>query len=110
MLPDGRRNGRALPLAAGVVAIIPARGGSKGLPGKNLAPVAGIPLVGRAARLGQAAARALGGGSRVVCSTDDLAIAAAARSWGAEVPFMRPASLASDGARSVDVVFHALTA
>jgi N,N'-diacetyllegionaminate synthase len=93
-----------------ILFLIPARGGSKGLPGKNLAPVGGIPLVGRAARLGRAAARALGGGSRVVCSTDDAAIAAAARSWGAEVPFMRPAALASDGARSIDVVLHALTA
>jgi len=88
--------------------LIPARGGSKGLPGKNVLEVGGIPLVGRAARLGCATARVVGSGSRVVCSTDDSAIADAARAWGAEVPFVRPAHLSSDGARSIDVVFHAL--
>jgi len=76
--------------------LIPARGGSKGLPGKNVLEVGGIPLVGRAARLGCATARVVGPGSRVVCSTDDAAIADAARAWGAEVPFVRPASLSSD--------------
>lgn len=54
--------------------------------------------------------KVLGPGCRVVCSTDDSGIAAAAGSWGAEVPFVRPADLASDGARSIDVVFHALDA
>jgi N,N'-diacetyllegionaminate synthase len=88
--------------------LIPARGGSKGLPGKNVLEVGGIPLVGRAARLGCATAHVVGPGSRVVCSTDDSAIADAARAWGAEVPFVRPAPLSSDGARSIDVVFHAL--
>jgi N-acetylneuraminate synthase len=48
--------------------------------------------------------------SRVVCSTDDSEIAEAAREWGAEVPFVRPATLASDGARSIDVALHALDA
>jgi len=93
-----------------VLFLIPARGGSKGLPGKNLAPVGGIPLVGRAARLGRLAARSLGAGSRVVCSTDDPRIADTAREWGAEAPFLRPPELASDGARSIDVAFHALEA
>jgi N,N'-diacetyllegionaminate synthase len=90
--------------------VIPARGGSKGLPGKNLAPVGGIPLVGRAARLARRVAQAIGPACRVVCSTDDAAIAEAAREWGAEIPFMRPAELASDSARTSDVVLHALEA
>jgi len=93
-----------------ILFLIPARGGSKGFPGKNLARLAGIPLVGRAARVARQAASVLGPGCRVVCSTDDPAIAEAARAWGAEVPFLRPAGLATDGARTMDVVFHALDA
>src|SRR5262249_49786697 len=49
-------------------------------------------------------------GSRVVCSTDDGAIAAAAREWGAETPFVRPTALAGDEARTIDVALHALGA
>jgi len=90
--------------------LIPARGGSKGFPGKNLALLGGIPLVGRAARAARMAASLLGGDCRVVCSTDAGTIAEAARAWGAEVPFLRPAELASDEAKSIDVVFHALEA
>jgi len=89
--------------------LIPARGGSKGLPGKNLALVGGIPLVGRAVRVARQVAAGLPG-SRVVCSTDDPAIAEAAQEWGAEVPFVRPDDLATDDARSLDVVRHALRA
>ena len=91
-----------------ILFLIPARGGSKGFPGKNLARVAGIPLVGRAARVARHASSVLGPGCRVVCSTDDPAIADVARAWGAEVPFLRPAGLATDEARTMDVVFHAL--
>lgn len=87
--------------------LVPARGGSKGFPGKNLALLAGIPLVGRAARNGRQVAAAFPG-SRVVCSTDDPAIAAAAREWGAETPFVRPPALATDQATTTDVVMHAL--
>lgn len=87
--------------------LVPARGGSKRFPGKNLALLGGIPLVGRAARAGRLAAAAFPG-SRVVCSTDDPAIAAAAREWGAETPFMRPSELATDEASSIDVLIHAL--
>src|SRR3989304_5556803 len=65
-----------------VLILLTARGGSKGLPGKNLALVGGIPLVGRAARVGGQAVSAFGTGSRVVCSTDDEGIADAARGWG----------------------------
>ena len=64
-----------------VVAVIPARGGSKGVPGKNVALVGGVPLVVRAVRAAQAAERI----DRVVVSTDDDAIAAAARAAGAEI-------------------------
>lgn len=92
-----------------VLFLIPARGGSKGLPGKNLRTVGGIPLVGRAARTARQAARRLPGrGHRVVCSTDSEDIAAVAKRWGAEVPFLRPAELASDTADSSDVALHAL--
>jgi N-acetylneuraminate synthase len=90
--------------------LIPARGGSRGVPRKCLRRVGGVPLVGRAARLACAVRRRLGRGSRVVCSTDDVEIAAVARAWGAEVPFLRPAALATDEAATIDVVLHALDA
>jgi N-acetylneuraminate synthase len=88
--------------------LIPARGGSKGVSRKCLRRVGGIPLVARTVRLACAVKRRLGSGSRVVCSTDDAEIAAVARAWGAEVPFLRPASLATDGAATSDVVLHTL--
>jgi N,N'-diacetyllegionaminate synthase len=94
-----------------VLFLVPARGGSQRVIGKNLRPLAGIPLVGWAARTALRAARRLPGtGHRVVCSTDDAAIAAAARAWGAETPFVRPASLAGPDVTSVDVALHALEA
>ncbi|WP_426365713.1 cytidylyltransferase domain-containing protein [Streptomyces sp. E-08] len=88
-----------------VLAVVPARGGSKGVPAKNLAPVAGIPLVTRAvhACLG---ARAV---THVVVSTDDAAIAAAARTAGAEA-VQRPAAIAGDTATSEAAVLHAMDA
>jgi N-acetylneuraminate synthase/N,N'-diacetyllegionaminate synthase len=92
-----------------VLFVIPARGGSRRVPGKNLRTVAGIPLVGRAARIARLAARDLAGGPHsVICSTDSTEIAAVARAWGAEVPFLRPAELTTDTASSVDVCLHAL--
>jgi N,N'-diacetyllegionaminate synthase len=91
--------------------LVPARGGSRRVSRKNLRTVAGIPLVGRAVRLARSVARSLPGGPHaVVCSTDDAEIAAVAAAWGAEVPFLRPAELATDGAASVDVALHALEA
>ncbi|WP_329118227.1 acylneuraminate cytidylyltransferase [Streptomyces sp. NBC_01465] len=86
-----------------VLAVIPARGGSKGVPAKNLAPVGGVPLVARAVRacLG---ARLV---TDVVVSTDDAAIAEAARAAGAEV-VARPAELSGDTATSEAAVLHAL--
>lgn len=85
------------------VAIIPARGGSKGIPGKNLRPVAGAPLLAHAIR----AARGANHVDRVVVSTDDEAIAAAARAEGAEV-IRRPAGISGDTASSESALLHAL--
>lgn len=85
------------------VAIIPARGGSKGVPGKNLRTVGGVPLVARAI----AAARAAAGIDRVVVTTDDDDIASLAAEWGAEI-VRRPAELAGDGASSESALLHAL--
>ncbi len=86
-----------------VVAIIPARGGSKGIPGKNVAPVGGIPLVGRAAAACVAAERV----DLTIVSTDDEAIATAARAAGARV-IERPAAIAGDTATSESALVHAL--
>ncbi|AWT45105.1 MULTISPECIES: acylneuraminate cytidylyltransferase [Streptomyces] len=88
-----------------VLAVIPARGGSKGVPAKNLAPVGGVPLVARAVRECLAARLV----TDVVVSTDDQAIAAAAREAGAEV-VLRPAAIAGDTATSEAAVLHALDA
>ncbi|WP_062640600.1 N-acylneuraminate cytidylyltransferase [Streptomyces maremycinicus] len=88
-----------------VLAVIPARGGSKGVPAKNLAPVGGVPLVTRAVR----ECRATRLVTDVVVSTDDHAIAAAAREAGAEV-VLRPAAIAGDTATSEAAVLHALDA
>ncbi len=95
----------------GVLFLVPARAGSLRIPGKNLREVAGIPLVGHAVRLARAAAALVPGGPHaVVCSTDDPATADCARSWGAQVPFLRPRELATASASSVDVALHALDA
>lgn len=86
------------------LAIIPARGGSKGLPRKNVRPLGGVPLIGHTIRA------ALGSGvERVIVSTDDDEIAAVAQEYGAEIPFRRPAALASDSAKSLSVLLHALS-
>ncbi len=87
-----------------VLALIPARGGSKGLPRKNVLPLAGRPLIAHS--IGQALeARTI---TRTVVSTDDAEIAEAARSAGAEVPFARPAELAGDLSTDLEVFRHAL--
>ncbi|MFE2942876.1 cytidylyltransferase domain-containing protein [Streptomyces sp. NPDC059255] len=88
-----------------VLAVIPARGGSKGVPAKNLAPVGGVPLVVRAVRACLAARRV----TDVVVSTDDALIADAARAAGAEV-VLRPAAIAGDTATSEAAVLHAMDA
>lgn len=87
-----------------ILAVIPARGGSKGLPGKNIRALQGVPLIGHVAN---AAAR-VSEVAEVVLSTDDTAIAEVGRSLGLSVPFMRPTELATDSASSFDVTLHAL--
>ncbi len=88
------------------LAVIPARGGSKGLPGKNLKKIGGETLVARAVGV----ALESGVFSRIVVSTDDMAIAAEGRKAGADVPFLRPAALSSDTANVLDAVQHLLPA
>ncbi len=90
--------------AADVLGLIPARGGSKGVPRKNLRLVAGLPLVAHTIQ----AARSARSIDRVIVSTDDEEIAAVARSAGAELPFLRPPRYASDTAPSISVIHHAL--
>ena len=91
--------------------LIMARKGSKGLPGKNLMEIGGIPLIGRAAWTARRAANTLAPmPCRVICSTDGDELARAAREWGAETPFLRPAALASDTSSSADAALHAFEA
>lgn len=87
-----------------MIAIIPARGGSKGLPGKNIRDLNGIPLIAHTIK----AALETKSIDRVIVSTDDLEIAQVAREFGAEVPFMRPDYLATDNAQAVDVYLHVI--
>lgn len=87
-----------------VLALIPARGGSKGLPGKNIAPVAGRPLLAWTVE----AARGARCIDRTVLSSDDDEIISAAAGLGLEVPFRRRAELARDDTPSIDVVLDAL--
>lgn len=88
------------------VAIIPARGGSKRIPRKNLKPFDGVPMIARSIKT------ALDSGlfAQVVVSTDDEDIAELARACGAQVPFMRPAALADDFTSTAAVIAHALQA
>lgn len=88
------------------VAIIPARGGSKRIPRKNIKPFAGKPMIGYAID----AALESGQFDRVIVSTDDAEIADIARNHGAELPFMRPAELADDHTPTVPVIQHAIEA
>jgi CMP-N,N'-diacetyllegionaminic acid synthase len=88
-----------------VLGVIPARGGSTGIVGKNLAAVAGRPLLAYTADAARAATRL----TRTIVSTDDAAIAEAARGLGLEVPFVRPASLAAHDTLMLPVLEHALT-
>lgn len=89
---------------AEVLAVIPARGGSKGIPRKNIRSFAGCPLIGYSIAAGLKAKLV----TRVIVSTDDEEIAAVARSLGAETPFMRPAELAQDTTLDLPVFEHAL--
>lgn len=93
-MPDGKK----------IIGIIPARGGSKGLPRKNILPLLGKPLI--AWTIEQAnSSKYL---EKVFVSTDDEEIAKISKNYGAEVPFIRPKELATDDAKGVDVVMHAI--
>jgi CMP-N-acetylneuraminic acid synthetase len=87
-----------------ILGLIPARGGSKGIPRKNVRLIAGKPLIAWTIEAALAA-RAL---DRVVVTTDDPEIAAVASAHGAEVPFLRPAELARDDTPGINPVLHAL--
>jgi len=92
-------------MTSGVLALIPARGGSKGIPRKNVLVLAGKPLIAHSIAQAQASQRI----TRVIVSTDDEEIAEVARQWGAEVPFKRPAAYAHDLSPDIDVFRHALS-
>jgi CMP-N,N'-diacetyllegionaminic acid synthase len=87
-----------------IIGIIPARAGSKGVPRKNVRPVGGKPLIARTWE----AALSSGALTRLIVSTDDPEVVTLARAAGIDVPFVRPAALASDTASAVDVAEHAL--
>lgn len=86
------------------IAIIPARGGSKGLKRKNVIDLNGLPLIAYTIK----AALKCSLIDRVIVSTDDNEIKEASAKYGAEVPFIRPDDLASDTAKSIDVISHAI--
>lgn len=87
-----------------ILGLIPARGGSKGVPGKNIRELAGRPLIGYTIEC----ALASGVIDRLICSTDSEEIAGVAERFGAGVPFMRPPELATDSASGMDVIIHAM--
>ena len=87
-----------------VVAIIPARGGSKGIPHKNITLLAGKPLIAWTIQAAQSSLRM----NRIIVSTDDNEIALIAKQNGAEVPFMRPAELAEDDTPGMAPILHAV--
>lgn len=86
------------------LAVIPARGGSKRIPRKNIKPFCGKPMMAWSIE----AAQQSGCFDHVVVSTDDDEIASVARQWGAETPFMRPADLANDYVGTIPVIHHAI--
>lgn len=89
---------------AEVLAVIPARGGSKGIPRKNVRLIAGKPLIAWMIEASRAARLV----TRVIVSTDDSEIAKIAQAYGAEIPFMRPAEIAADLSADVEFLSHAL--
>lgn len=87
-----------------VLGIVTARGGSKGIPRKNIAPILGKPLLAYTAEAALGARRL----TRTILSTDDWEIAEVGAVWGLEVPFMRPAELAGDRTPTIPVLQHAV--
>lgn len=88
-----------------ILGIIPARGGSKGIPHKNIAPLAGKPLLAYSIDSAHKSKRL----TRVIVSTDDEKIARVAKKYGAQVPFLRPKSLAHDATPAAPVILHVLS-
>ena len=91
-------------MVGNVLAVIPARGGSKGLPGKNVRPVAGVPLIVHAIELAKHCPEI----AETLVSTDSEEIAAVARAAGGNVPFLRPPELARDDTPTLPVIQHAV--
>lgn len=91
-------------MAARILGLIPARGGSKGVPGKNTKLLGGLPLIQYTIQAALGASSL----SRVTISTDDNEIADISREAGADVPFLRPAALATDSSPTIDTVKHCL--
>jgi len=87
-----------------ILALIPARGGSKSIPRKNIYPVAGKPLIVYSIQQALKSKYI----TRVIVSTDDEEIAALSKQWGAEVPFMRPTEFSQDHSLDIEVFVHAL--
>ncbi len=87
-----------------VLALIPARGGSKGIPGKNIIDVGGLPLIAHSIRSAKKSKLI----DRIVVSTDSAEIVRVAKKYGAEVPFLRPGRIAGDRSPVIDAVLHAL--
>ena len=87
-----------------ILALIPARGGSKGLPGKNIKSLAGSPLISYSITEAKKSKYI----DNVFVSTDSDEIAQVAKVYGAEIPFLRPAHLAQDNSKGVDVVLHTI--
>lgn len=87
-----------------ILAVVPARGGSKGLPGKNIRALHGLPLLGHSLRCATLTEVI----TRTIVSTDDEQIASVARKLGGDVPFLRPSALAQDDTPMMPVLQHAL--
>ena len=91
-------------MAREILCIIPARGGSKGIPHKNIRSFGGIPLIAHTIRQAYDSKHI----TRTIVSTDDPEIARVAKEYGAEVPFLRPAELATDTSQIADTIIHLL--
>jgi N-acylneuraminate cytidylyltransferase len=89
---------------AGTVVVVPARGGSKSIPRKNIRPLGGVPLLAYSIEAGLRARLV----DRVIVSTDDEEIAEIARTWGADVPFLRPDAIADDATPDLPVFQHVI--
>src|SRR5262249_52197717 len=92
------------PRMANTIVIVPARGGSKSIPRKNIRPLGGVPLLAYSIEAGLKARMV----DRVIVSTADAEIADVPRAWGADVPFLRPAALSGDHTRDLPLFQHAI--